>query len=45
MEGRIIIEEILNAIPDFVLIENEAKRMFGEFLQGYIKMPIEFDPS
>ena len=45
MEGRIIIEEILNAIPDFVLKENEAKRMFGEFLQGYIKMPIEFDPS
>lgn len=45
LEGRIIIEEILTSIPNYTLKEKEAKRMFGEFLQGYRRMPIEFDPS
>ena len=45
LEGRVIIEEILSAIPKFKLIDEEVKRTFGEFLQGYRHMPIEFDPS
>ena len=44
LEGRVIIEEILSAIPDFVVREAQAERYFGEFLQGYRRMPIEFDP-
>ena len=45
LEGRVIIEEILSAIPKFKLIEEDVERTFGEFLQGYRHMPIEFDPS
>ena len=45
LEGRVIIEEILSAIPKFKLIDQEVKGTFGEFLQGYRHMPIEFDPS
>ncbi|MCH2171855.1 cytochrome P450 [Myxococcota bacterium] len=43
MEGRVITEEILTAIPEFSVKEEEAERFFGEFLQGYRYMPIEFD--
>ena len=45
LEGRVIIEEILTAIPEFSVNEDEAARFFGEFLQGYRYMPIEFDPA
>ena len=45
LEGRVIIEEILSAIPKFKLIEEDVERTFGEFLQGYRYMPIEFDPA
>jgi len=45
LEGKVIIEEILTAIPNYVLLEDQAERYFGEFLQGYRYMPIEFDPS
>ncbi|MDG2061020.1 MAG: cytochrome P450 [SAR86 cluster bacterium] len=45
LEGRVIIEEILSAIPKFKLIEEEVERTFSEFLQGYRHVPIEFDPS
>ena len=45
LEGRVIIEEILSAIPDYVVREDQAERYFGEFLQGYRHMPIEFEPS
>ena len=45
LEGRVIIEEILNAIPDFKIKEDEVVRTFGEFLQGYRNMPIEFIPQ
>ncbi|KRO40833.1 MAG: hypothetical protein ABR63_07615 [SAR86 cluster bacterium BACL1 MAG-120920-bin57] len=44
LEGRVIIEEILHAIPEFEIKEDEVVRTFGEFLQGYRKMPIEFKP-
>ena len=45
LEGRVILEEILSAIPDYVVREDQAERYFGEFLQGYRHMPIEFDPA
>ena len=45
LEGKVIIEEILSAIPKFTLKGEEVERTFGEFLQGYRHMPIEFDPS
>lgn len=45
LEGRVIIEEILNAIPEFEVKENEVVRTFGEFLQGYRNVPIEFEPG
>ncbi len=45
LEGRVIIEEILSSIPEFNLKQDEVVRTFGEFLQGYRNMPIEFKPS
>jgi len=44
LEGRVIIEEILSAIPDYKLKEEGVVRTFGEFLQGYRNVPIEFNP-
>ena len=40
-----ILEEILSAIPEYAVREDQAERYFGEFLQGYRHMPIEFDPA
>ena len=45
MDQNYTIEEILSAIPKFTLKGEEVERTFGEFLQGYRHMPIEFDPS
>ncbi len=45
LEGKVIIEEIFNAIPKYTVKEDEVERTFGEFLQGYRYMPIEFDPQ
>jgi len=44
LEGRVIIEEILSTIPDYKLKEEGVVRTFGEFLQGYRNVPIEFNP-
>ena len=44
LEGRVIIEEILTAIPEFEIQEDGVVRTFGEFLQGYRNMPIVFKP-
>jgi len=42
LEGRILLEEILAAAPEYEVVAKGAKRAFSEFLQGYHRMPIEF---
>jgi len=45
LEGRVLLEEILRAAPDFELLEDEVKRTYGEFLHGFDHVPIEFTPG
>ena len=41
LEGRIILEELLAAAPEYEVREG-ASRAYTEFLHGYTQMPIEF---
>ena len=45
LEGRVILEEIFKAIPDYSVQKEDMVRTFGEFLQGYRNMPLKFKPS
>ncbi len=44
MEGRVILEEIMAAIPEYEVQMDRCKRTFTEFLQGYCDVPITFKP-
>jgi cytochrome P450 len=44
LEGKIILEELITTLPDFTVDTASSKRLFGEFLQGYCHVPIEFKP-
>jgi len=41
LEGRVMLEEILAAAPDFEIDLDGAERVYSEFLHGYHKMPVE----
>jgi len=41
LEGRVMLEEILAAAPDFEIDLVGAERVYSEFLHGYHKMPVE----
>ena len=43
LEGRVMLEEILAAAPDYE-VGTGAERSYSEFLHGYHRMPIEFAP-
>ena len=45
LEGKIILEELFAALPDFAVDRQRSKRVFGEFLQGYCHVPLTFKPS
>lgn len=45
LEGKIILEELLAAIPAFEVDSARCRRVFGEFLQGYCQVPISFKPK
>ena len=45
LEGRVLLEEILAAAPDFEVRPEGVERNYGEFLHGHHKMPIEFTPG
>jgi cytochrome P450 len=42
LEGRVLIEEILAAAPDYEVDRSGAERVYSEFLHGYHRMPIGF---
>jgi cytochrome P450 len=44
LEGRIILEELLAALPDFHVEEEAVTRVQGEFLQGFNHLPLRFSP-
>ena len=41
LEGRILLEEILAAAPDYQVNPAGTQRVYSEFLHGYHRMPIE----
>lgn len=42
LEGRVLLEEILRAAPEYEVDAAKASRAYSEFLHGYHCMPIEF---
>lgn len=42
LEGRILVEEMMAAIPDYEVERDGCRRVYGEFLQGFCAMPIRF---
>ena len=45
LEGRVLLEEVLASMPDYVVREEDIVPARSEFVAGYIEMPIEFKPS
>lgn len=42
LEGKIILEELFSAIPEFFVETDKCLRIYGEFLQGFNCLPIRF---
>lgn len=42
LEGRVLLEEILAAAPEYEVDASGVERTYSEFLHGYHAMPIEF---
>ncbi|MCH2173881.1 cytochrome P450 [Myxococcota bacterium] len=42
LEGRILLEEILQALADYTVDEGAIERERTEFVQGFTRLPIEF---
>ncbi len=43
--GRVMLEELLNAIGDYEVVEEECERLYGEFISGFGKVTIIWDPA
>lgn len=43
--GRVMLEELLSAIGDYQLVENECQRLYGEHIAGFGKLTITWDPE
>ena len=44
LEGRVLLEEVLRAMPDYELDETNARRLRSEFFRGWASLPIRFAP-
>ena len=44
LEARIMYEELLRAVPEYEVVEDEVVRARSEFVAGYHEMPIVFEP-
>jgi cytochrome P450 len=42
LEGRVLLEELLRAAPDYELDESGASRLRSEFFRGFAKLPVRF---
>jgi cytochrome P450 len=42
MEGKVLLEEVLAAMPDYAVLLDEAVKPPTEFVQGYARFPIAF---
>ena len=41
-EARVALEELLRRIPDYAVRESEARRARTEYVQGWLRLPLEF---
>ncbi len=44
LEARVLLEELLAAVPDHEVVEDEVVPARSEFVDGYLEMPIVFEP-
>ena len=42
LEARVMYEELLAAVPEYVVVEQEVVRARSEFVDGYLRVPIVF---
>ena len=42
LEGRVLLEEILAAVPEYVVDKAGSERAYSEFLHGYHRIPLFF---
>ena len=45
LEGRILLEELLRAAPDYELDREGSERSYSEFLHGYRRVPVRVSPG
>jgi hypothetical protein len=45
LETRVALEEILDAMPDFHVIEDGTERVHSGNVRGFSRLPLEFSPS
>lgn len=43
--GVILLEELLGAIGQYTLEPGDCERLYGEFLSGFCRVPIRFEPT
>ena len=44
LEARVALEEILTAMPDYVVDLDASERLYTEYVQGFASLPIDFRP-
>ena len=44
LEARVALEEVLAAMPEYVVDLDAAERLYTEYVQGFASLPIEFAP-
>jgi cytochrome P450 len=42
VEARVALEELLLRVPDYAVREAECERTRTEYVQGWLRLPIEF---
>ena len=42
MEGKVLLEELLTAFPDYEVVEDQASRLRSEFFRGFRSLPLRF---
>jgi len=45
LEGRVLLEELLAAAPDYEVNREGSERSYSEFLHGYRRVPVRVTPS
>ena len=45
LEGRILLEELLRAAPDYEVERDGSQRSYSEFLHGYRRVPVRVTPG